>query len=371
MNKTTLFIIFLVAPLILATHDVLNMIDKTPEGKNLLDNLFIQTKLMGDSLDINVIRAFLKNNRDKVEAERREVSARIEKRIGECEADEKVGAALAEQHYNRQYALKRHVDAAGRAQKRVETLVSRANDELNNYQKFQNYIQEGVDAWNNYFNAASESFHSVIGILNSVVSAAKSQQTATSFLELSEEYHSNLAEMKVKIQSTNLEYTGVSPIISNLLEIMADPNAAAKPEVRNSIRVLAEGLIDHVRDRLDEIEEQHEHQSALFSNLVKAYKDNTDRTQKEVEGLNEQLKNVNGRFSTLSTAHTHATQLTNKVNNIILLRGKECEDYRNSKNTAVISTDKATAVINQIEEILTDKAAGIKTFFLQREMRNS
>ncbi len=371
MNKTALFLILLIAPLALAQQDVLNMIDRTPEGKQLLDNLFIQTKLMGDNLDTATIRAFLKTNREKVEAEQTKTAALVQSRISDCNADEQKHADLLKAHTDRQFALKRHVESSIRTNKRVETFAERSAEELENYKKFETYIQEGVDAWKAYFKLASDNFKSLITLLRSAISATRASPKAASFVELSEEFHSNLAEMRVQIQSIDLEYTGMGPIVNNLLEIMADPNAAAKPEVRNSVRLLAESLVEYVKDRLEEVEEQHEHQVALFDNLVKTYHENSDRSQKEVTALNDSLKNLNDRLNTLKSAQEHAVALTNKVENIIALRAMECANYKNSNASATIRSQKASAIINQVEGILADRSAGLKTFFLQREMRQS
>ena len=371
MNKTALFLILLIAPLALAQQDVLNMIDRTPEGKQLLDNLFIQTKLMGDNLDTATIRAFLKTNREKVEEERNKVAALVQKRLKDCDVEEKKLAELLKAHTDRQFALKRHVDSSKRTNKRVESFTERSTEELENYKKFETYIQEGVDAWKAYFKVASDNFKNLQTLLKSAITATKATPKAASFVELSEEYHSNFAEMRVQVQSIDLEYTGMGPIVSNLMEIMADPNAAAKPEVRNSVRLLAESLEEYVRDRLDEVEEQHEHQVALFDNLVKTYHENSDRSQKEVNALGESLTSLNGRLATLSSAYDHAVVLTAKVENVISLRNKECAHYKNSHSLAAIRSEKASAIINQVEGILADRSAGLKTFFLQREMRQN
>lgn len=367
MNKTALFVIFLVAPLILAQHDVLNMLDKTNEGKNLLDNLFLQTQLMGDTLDISSIRSFLNHNRNKVEDERKHLEESNKRRAAECAADEVAGNKLAERHYERQYALKRQVDASRRIESRINVQKTRSEQELADYRNFQTNVQESLTAWQSYFSSAVSSLNAVVGVLRTIIEATKVNPTAASFVELGQEYHSTLTQIKTNTQSIELEYTGVGPILNNLLEIMSDVNAV-NPDVRTSIRTLADSLLDHIRDRIDEVEEQHEHQSSLFQNLVKSYGENVDRASKEVAKHQEHLTEVSSRVQTLDRSYNQAADLSKKVNELNTLRGHECENYNSSHQLSIVSADKATHVINEVERILADKAAGLKSFFIQREM---
>ena len=374
MNKTVLFLIVLVTPLVFAQHDVLNLLDKTPEGKEMLDNLLIQTKLMGDNLDTVAVNNFLKTNRDRIESEAKASQAWLEGREAECKADRKALADLVANHQDRHLTLKRHLESANRSRSRVSNFSERSREESDNYAKFQNYITENKNSWNKYFETVSTNFKSVQDILKQVLVAGEATPTVssgTAFAQLSQEYHLSLAEIKMKVDTASVEYTGMGPILSNLVEIMADPKAVNNPEVMKSIKTLTKSLQDSVRNRLDEIEQENETQKSLFEHLENAFKENVERSKGEVERLTAALKSVDKRITALTSANEHARTLYEQVQNILELRGQECSNYHSNKSDAVIRTEKLNTIINQVEDLLINNKLNLKTFFIQREIRSN
>lgn len=373
MNKSVLFLICLIAPIAFAQQDILNMLDKSPEGKQVLDNLFVQTKLMGDSLDIATLKNFLKSNRDAVSAEQETLATWKKAKEAECEGDKKAIADLLHDHHEREFALRRQLESASRAGKRIRTFLERAQEELENYKKFEVYIIDNKKAWNDYFSTASTNFKTVSEVLKQVADAGKSLTPAagTSFIQLPSNYLTNLAEIKLSVESIDTEFTGMGPILSNLMEIMADPSANTKPEVHNALRGLARTLIESVRERVEELEDENEHQKALFEYLEKAFHENVTRSETEVSRLKKAVKRVDGRADSLSKSTEHAKNLASKVENIFTLRKNECHGLQYANSEHAIRSEKISSVITQVEEIVINKSNGLKSFFLQREMRKN
>ncbi len=54
-----LFLVLLIAPIALAQSDAIEMIQKAPEGKEILDNLFLDVSLEGRRINIGGVRARL------------------------------------------------------------------------------------------------------------------------------------------------------------------------------------------------------------------------------------------------------------------------------------------------------------------------
>jgi len=369
MNKSIFFIIFLIAPLAFANHDVLNKLDKTIEGKEMLDSLFIQTQLMGDKLDVDTLKTFLKGTRDAAATKSAEYEAIKTAKLVDCTSDIESMSTLRNSHDERQFALKRQLELVKRTAVRIGTFLARSQDEKENYGKFEGYIKDGKNAWATYFTSATANFKALEDLLKTVVEATNAPATGAAFVQLGTEYHSALAEIKLTVQSINLKYTGMGPIVSNLVEIMADPDAAGKPEVRHALRGLVQTLNDNVRDRLEEIEQENEHQSALFEHLEKAFHENVVRSDKEVIAHTDVVNNLSGRVNTLTVAHNHATDLTGKIENLKALREEECQGYNHVQSSLSIRLEKINSVITEIEGIVVNRSAGIKTFFIQREMR--
>jgi hypothetical protein len=366
MNKTALFLIFLIAPLAFCQHEILNMLDNTPEGKEVLDALFIQTKLMGDNLDAASLRQFLNTNYRRVEVQKQQSKEFQRKRRSECKSDLKKLTSLLHEHETRQLALKRRVQFVTRAAKVNGGFLARAQEELDNYKKFEQYIKENKDSWTHYYKTVSSNFNKVQSILRNALAAGRTTKGA-SFVELPESYHTSLAEIRLQVEATDAEFLGMGPILSNLVEVMAE--APKKPHVRQQVRALIQSLIEHVRDRLEEIDEEHEHQAALFSHLEKAFTQNVKRSEDEVKTLSTTANSINVRKTNLTRAHKHSVSLTDKVTKIRDVREAECKHYKDGRAAAQIRREKIRSIITQIEEIILNQTSSIKSFFLQREMR--
>jgi chromosome segregation ATPase len=255
MNKTCLFLIFLIAPLAFCQHEILNMLDNTPEGKEVLDALFIQTKLMGENLDAASLRQFLNANYKRVQSEKAATSQHHKKRSAECKSDLKQLAAFLHEHEDRQLELKRRVEFIKRASKVNKGFLERADEELTNYKKFEGYIKQNKAAWSTYYKTVTTNFNKVSEILKNALSALRPKKGAA-FVEVQEEtFSTSLAEIRLQVEATDAEFVGMGPILSNLVEIMAE--AVNKTEVRQKTRELVHLLIDNVRDRLEELDEEN------------------------------------------------------------------------------------------------------------------
>lgn len=371
MNKTALFLICLIAPIAFAQEDILNMLDRTPEGKEVLNHLFVQTKLMGGDLDINTLKTFLKANRDNIANEQKAEEARLKTRVDECHADKKSAKDLAHEHVERELALRRQLAQVKRTQKRSETQSERAVEELNNYKKFEGFVSTNKKAWTDFYKTHQENHKTVEGIFHQILENTKQVHQGTAFVELPANYATNMAQIRMQVESSDVDFNGMGPVVSNLMEIMQNHEAIKKPEVAVAVRSLVQSLIENIRDHQEALEEENEHQSALFEHLEKAFQENVSRSEKEVEGIKAVEANLNKRVITLTAAADHAHDLITKVDFIVSKRAEECRHYKSGSGDAAIRHDKINAIISQLEEILITKSQGLKSYFLQREMRKN
>jgi hypothetical protein len=327
--------------------------------------------LMGGDLDVNTLRSFLKQNRDHLETEKKAAEARLTEQTKECSEEKKYAKDLAHEHVERELALRRQLAQVKRTQKRSETQSERAGEELNNYKKFANYVHANKKAWSEFFKTHQENHKVVEGIFHQILENTKEVHHKTAFVQLPENYSTSMAQIRMQVESSDVDFNGMGPVVSNLMEIMSNHEAITKPEVALAVRSLVQSLIENVRDLQEALEEQNEHQSALFENLEKAFDENVQRSEKEVEVLKAVEANLAKRVNALSQAADHAHDLITKVDYIITKRNEECHQYKSGSGDAAIRHDKINAIITQLEEILISKSQGLKSYFLQREMRKN
>jgi hypothetical protein len=370
MNKTTLFLICLILPISLAQEDILNLIDKTPEGKELLDHLFIQTKLMGNSLDINALGSFLRTNRDRLAAESKVTIALAASEVASCKADKLALGNLLHNHQSRELSLRRQLAAVKRTSKRADNHVERATEELNNYKKFSHFIQNNKAGWNKYYNTYKGSVEASRKIFSRILATTK-KMSGASFVELPADYQTSLAQVKMEVESTEFDFLGMGPVVANLMEIMSNSEAMVKPQVVLRVRGLVESIQEAQNEKWEGVEEENEHQSALFEHLEKAFNENVERSNKELDGVKAASDGLARRVAALTAAADHANNLATRTESIRHLRGSECRKLKNGNRFSYVRVGKINAIISQLQDILTTKSSGLKSFFVQREMKRS
>jgi len=165
------------------------------------------------------------------------------------------------------------------------------------------------------------------------------------------------------------DITGMSPIMTNLLEIMQDAASMNKDDVRKGLRSLIGTLIEEVRNKAEELEEENEHQNALFEQLEKAFNDNVARSEKSLEILQKTNDSLETKSAHMTKGVAHANILSTKVESILALRMKECKDFKQSHSFGQIRQEKILAIVGQLEEIVATRAAGMRAYFVQRDMK--
>ena len=110
MNKiNALFFILMILPAFLSLKpSLLQMIEKIPESKNIMNAIHLQMKMKGDNLERGNVMAILKaarDNADKLEAEEKE-QLKIERKA--CESDLTIFQNMIVENQKWQFTIGRH-----------------------------------------------------------------------------------------------------------------------------------------------------------------------------------------------------------------------------------------------------------------------
>jgi len=361
--------------------DILELIDKTPEGKQILNNVFLQTKLMGPDLEINQLRQVLKYTETTIKTEESKTVEHVEGFKQDCSNDIKELKSIWTENQDKHFLLLRHLSAARRVAKGKKKLIERADEEFDNYKKFQIFIQENRAGWDEYYNKAKKNNQVVLTLLDQIknqfnhldslsAKAEKDQnsQNGTAFLELPTEYTSSLAEVKNEFENANDSFGGMRPVVINMLELLKDHKAVSNPLVRTNLRDLFHAIREKVRESNEELEEQNEQQVALFNGLNSAFSANIKRTETVLNTLKKAYDVINTKKDKIEVAAQNAENLSKKAGTIVKLRKEECSgliDYyeaNRARNTKIMN------VVGQLNEIIMDRFTSLNSYFMQREM---
>jgi hypothetical protein len=367
MNKTALFFICLIAPIAFAQHDILSLIDKTPEGKEVLDHLFVQTRLMGEQLDTASLQAFLKANLNKIDNEQKAFTKRAEGIEKNCHDDKVEGFSLIKEQHERFAAVSAQVRTAQSVFESIALMTGRFESEAENLKIFAGFVQTFKSNWEKYFTAAKANNDKVTSALKGFINSLKESTKVTSFVQLPQSYHTTLAQLKVTVES-EVDFEGMSPIVNNLLEIMQSENVV-KPEVSIAVKGVVNKMLRMNEDKWDLVEQQNEHNTVTFTHLEKFLSDNSKRAEEESGNYKDTQDEVKSRIEGLQAAANSVESLIKQVDEVAQLRSSECLKLTSFNKDQTIKNGKISAIIEQVSELLLTQSSGTKSFFLQRQMR--
>ncbi len=368
MNKTALFFICLIAPIAFAQHDILSLIDKTPEGKEVLDHLFVQTRLMGENLDVPALQQFLKANTDRLASEKKTFEDRATKVAQQCHDDGIAAFSLVKEQHERYAAVSAQVRTAQSVLENIKSMKGRFDDEEGNLSMFAGFVAKFKSMWAEYYQLAQKNQDDVNKTLRAFLTSLRDSSKTTSFIELPQSYHTSLAQIKSKFEYLSVDLKGMAPIAANLLEIMQS-EAIVKPEVAIAVRGVVNKMIQMNDDRWDLVEQQNEHNTVVFTQLEKFLNGNSKRAASEVKTYGEAEEEMNSRIGGLKAAANQVESLINQVDAISQMRNTECKRLTGYNKDITIKNGKISAIIDQITELLLTQKAPTTSFFLQKQMR--
>jgi len=351
------------------------MIDKSQEGREILNNLFIQTKMMGAQLDIKTVRGLLTFTEDTVKQESKNAQVAYAAYVADCTTDAKALTAVLREHQAGELTLKRHLEATRRNIQRRGVFKKRAQEEHDNYKSFEGYIKENEAAWKDFYANAIKNFADVKAFIEKVGESLRAlglkanEVTGTAFVELPESYELSLAELSTEFENFDSEIE-IKPILSNLLEIMADKDAVKNREVIRTLKNLFHTLIELLRERQESLENENEHNVNLFSSLVKSFHDNVTRGDNTLAHIDSSIKDLDTKVVKLGVRASKAEELTEKAGTILKLRLEECHGFKQYEHFNTVRAAKMVSIIGELNNIVRDSFSGLSSYFIQRGIKS-
>jgi len=372
MNKiNALFFILMILPAFLSLKpSLLQMIEKIPESKNIMNAIHLQMKMKGDNLERGNIMAILKaarDNADKLEAEEKE-QLKIESKA--CESDLTIFQNMIVENQKWQFTIGRHSASNTRQLNTLKTFIERTNQERSDYTDLTNIVKSSWTQWTSFQNATIADFRKVRGILDNAREQLHSLSNSSnaSFLQVSEnsQYFTNLNEIRVNFENTNVELQGFRPVITKLLELMSRSSAVNQEEVRKKLIGLFHKIAAEIENMENEVEANKARQDSIFNAILESYKENLLRVDKILERLNKEQAEVSKRQTDLTAASSDSLVITKLSSDIFTSRKKQCYEYFEGITRLGVEATRTRNVVAQISEILEERFGNLKSYFIQR-----
>jgi len=389
--KNALFFILLLSTTVLSTKEenILELVDQSPEGRDILNNIFLELESTGPTLDRGSLFKLLKTtkqNTDKKAAQRKTV---MKKQHKSCVNDLKILSKQRNENERHQYTVQRHVNSNKHAQSKNNQYLSRSKEEFNGYDALRNLVMNNRKNWVAFLETSRGNIRKIMEIGRSVVvllrhahaaahAAAHAKKTPQkkpvaqgkkAFIELKDEFFKSLSELRVEFANTNDTQDGLKPIISSLLETLAEPNHAGKAQVRGRVIKILKGIGKLLRGSLEFIDTLIEGSNAYFDALLRNLEENKTRVQKLQQRLSNESTSLEARRQALGDGLTRASNITALSGNALRERRMQCRNIQMRHAHLKVSTQKIRNIVAQLEEILSERFGNLKSYFIERKMK--
>jgi hypothetical protein len=368
-----LFLILVIMPFYLCSNpNLLEMIEKVPQAKSIMNAIHLQVKLSGSNLQQGDILKVLKTAQENADKTHTEEEAELKVAKVDCEADLPKFNDAIQVNQKWEFTVSRHLNQLKRNQGHIQAFISRTVEEKNQYIALSNIISDTWNKWQSYQNTTLADLSKVQNLLSKARKQLRNlNNNSTSFLQLNEnsEYFTNLNEIRVNFENTFVELQGFRPLITKLFQLMANGNNIDKADVRNKLLALFSKISRELNNIADEIEANRAKQDSIFSSLIESYKENLIRIEKLLERLNKENNDLSHDAADLTTSNKEAALITAAAKEIFRLRKKECIDYAETIARIAVEISHTRSVVSQIHELMTEQFGNLKSYFIQRNTK--
>jgi len=338
-------------------------------------DLSISSKIFSCSVDnVVVVSNRIKNKVFKQNAARNEANqkARAARHKQSCAKDLHVLHQNIVQNEKSEFTITRHLNSNVHATKKNQQYIDRSKDEFNQYEALRNVLLANKNKFEEFQKKSIENVNKIIGIVKSarkLLKAAHKTAAGHAFIEIKGEFVTSLSEIRVDFANTFDNIIGLKPIISSLLQTMADPQNVGKEVIRSRLIRLLHEIGKALAKRKDDLEARGEGASTAFEALLKNIAENKTRVQKLQERLAGEKNNLGKRQGALVDSQNRAHNITVFSTTALHIRAQQCTDSKERNTKLLVSIQKSKNIVAQIEEILQERFGQLKGFFIERKMR--
>jgi hypothetical protein len=372
-STSALFIFFLLAASTLATQDsILNLIDQSKEGRDILNAIFLELHTAGPNLQSGKILEVLKTCKMNAAKSENRQKQRLARHKRSCRADLKMLHGNIRENERSEFTISRHLNANQHAVRKNQQFIDRSKAEHNSYGALNNLVKANRAQWNHFISGRLGRMTTVAKLLRRArkhLVLAHKAALGTEFVEMKAEFITTLSEIRVEFTNTEDHLDGLRPVVSSLLETMRSPVHVGKNVLRARIIRILKSIIKAIHHKRDILEQYNEAANAIFEALSKSFEENMTRVAKLLERLAHEKNLLVKRQSSLNDGRTRAHRINILSQKVSTIRSRQCHRISVRNARLHVRTQKIKNVVAQIEEILQERFGALKTFFIQRKMR--
>jgi len=371
-STSALFLIMLTSFVFASQENLLELMDQSPEGRDILNAIYLQLHTVGPNLQRGkIVEALTVVKQNAAKSERRQL-LRIKRLRLRCRNDR----ALLRKHVNEnerhEFTVGRHINANSHARRKNQQFIDRSKAEWNSYEALRNLLIANRAKWNGFVQGRLTRINTVIRLLRKArrhLVVAHKAALGAEFVEMKQDTISALSELTVEFTNTEDGLDGLRPIISNLLQSARSPPVVGKNVIRARLIHLLKTIIKVIRKRRDLLEQQNEGANSLFEALLKSFDENKTRVTKLLERLAHEKNLLDKRQGALNDALARAHRISVLSKKAAGIRVRQCRRTKVRNARLHVRLQKIKNIVAQIEEILQERFGKLRAMLLERRMK--
>jgi len=372
MRTSALFFIFMLTASALASQeDLLKLMDQSPEGRDIMNAIYLQLHTSGANLERGKIMEVLTTAKQNADKSSRRQGKKTKRQHKNCKKEKSQLRNHTNANERHAYTVHRHMNANSHALRKNQQFIDRSKSELETYTSLGNLLVANRKNWGDFVKGRIGRIRQIIKLLRKARRQLINQHRAAmgaEFVELSADFVTSFNEMRAEFAGIEDQLGGLRPIVENLIQTCATP-AAGKTIIRDKLIKLLKRIIKNLRKRRDLLEQQHEGAESIFEALLKSFDENKTRINKLLERLAHENGLLSKRQKSLANRLRRAKAITVLSRAAFGIRARQCRRSRVRNARLKVSTQKVRSIVAQIEEILQERYGNLKSFFLERGVK--
>ncbi len=362
---SAIFLVILLAQTVFATEKVFELLEKTEEGRGVLENLLLQLNLEGKNLNPRAIHRALSRYLNSLRKVARARRSRIRLNERSCKKDIMATKNMFFDLTNRAIIENRHRKIAIKRKTRRNRFIHRARLSLIHYRHLFRYLVASRNQWGRFMKRAIKGNRTISGYLRKIFTLLSGKGRA--FVQLPDSHENELMEMKSQVDASFDTYDGLKPAISNIIELVQNRANLTKP----NFRARARSLVRHLLDRLSNIRsnylEENEKQKQVFKSLILFFNGAKNRAVNYDKALMKHNKRANQRIRWMTKAVRGANKLAKDGEKVVNQRREECRWEKEREARLQVELARALSVVRNLQDVIADRwGRRVKSFFLQK-----
>ncbi len=365
-NKSSLFLIFLVVLPIALSSDLFAKLEKSEEGKQIINTMLIQTKLHGNNTP-DSIKTVLRSSQTNNDSGLEKFQQQAEASKKACKSDLKELRDSLNENISKKYAVEKTASSTRLLKERKQDYAKELEAELNGFEAYEKEVTASQKAWSTFYDSMLNSIKAAqdnLGKIRQLVNV-HNPQLATSFAEMKTESTEVLAsEIKSNLEFRFYDTLGMKPILANLLEVAN--KGISNVQFHKVMKTL--DLIDNfLVNRRNNLIEDNEYQSQYADNLVNSVRDSATSTRSEKDIVTGLVSSLDSRHALLTTALSNAQTLVTYSQNVFNARNVICKNFEATYYSHLRRYNNVRLAIAELSNSLDDEYRDFSAF-IQRKM---